>query len=116
MKGARWGVGEGVRTGKGPEKAFAERQAINAPLQGSAADIIKRAMIRIMPALEAQKLNAKMLLQVHDELIFEAPEGEADKVIAVVREVMEQATRPVMDLSVPLVVDANAARTWADAH
>jgi len=107
---------EGVRTGKGPEKAFAERQAINAPLQGSAADIIKRAMIRIMPALEAQKLNAKMLLQVHDELIFEAPEGEADKVIAVVREVMEQATRPVMDLSVPLVVDANAARTWADAH
>ncbi len=107
---------EAARSGKGPEKSFAERQAINAPLQGSAADIIKRAMIRMMPALEAKGLKAQMLLQVHDELIFEAPASEADATIAVVKQVMETATRPVMDLSVPLVVDANAADTWGQAH
>ena len=107
---------EGVKAKNPNERAFAERQAINAPLQGSAADIIKRAMIRIPGAFEKAGLEAKMLLQVHDELIFEAPEEQADKVMKVAREVMETATRPVMDLSVPLVVDANAAKTWSEAH
>jgi len=102
--------------GKGPERSFAERQAINAPLQGSAADIIKRAMVKMPSALEKSGLKAKMLLQVHDELIFEAPKSEAEKTISVVKKVMETATFPVMDLSVPLVVEAEAARSWAEAH
>ncbi len=107
---------QGVKSKNGAERAFAERQAINAPLQGSAADIIKRAMIRIPSALEAADLRARMLLQVHDELIFEAPESEAEKTMDVVKSVMENATRPVMDLSVPLVVEAKVAHSWALAH
>ena len=101
---------------KGPARAFAERQAINAPLQGTAADIIKRAMIRMPGALAAAGLKAKMLLQVHDELIFECPEKEADKLIGVVRETMSSADGPSLKLSVPLVVDARAAENWAAAH
>ncbi len=98
------------------QRTFAERQAINAPLQGSAADIIKRAMIRMPGALADAGLNARMLLQVHDELIFECPEAEADRVIETVREVMIGAPLPAVDLSVPLVVEAAAAKTWAEAH
>jgi DNA polymerase I len=97
-------------------RSFAERQAINAPIQGSAADIIKRAMIRVPAGLAERGLKARMLLQVHDELIFEAPEDEADRVIALVRELMQGAARPVLELSVPLEVEAQAARTWAEAH
>ncbi len=100
----------------GAQRAFAERQAINAPIQGSAADIIKRAMIRMPGALAAKKLDAKMLLQVHDELIFEVPEAQAEDTIKVVRHVMQKAPLPALDLSVPLDVDANAAKTWAEAH
>ena len=107
---------EGMRSKNPNERAFVERQAINAPLQGSAADIIKRAMVRINPAFEAAGLDAKMLLQVHDELIFEAPESQAEDVIRIARDVMEQATRPVMDLNVPLVVDASSGTSWAEAH
>jgi DNA polymerase-1 len=101
---------------KGPQKAFAERQAINAPIQGSAADIIKRAMIRMPEALAKAKLKARMLLQVHDELVFECPEKEAEKLIKVAKETMQSAASPAMDLSVPLEVDARAAANWADAH
>jgi len=103
-------------TSKGPQRGFAERQAINAPIQGSAADIIKRAMIKMPDALEAAGLNAKMLLQVHDELIFEAPEAEADATIELVRRVMEKAPLPALALSVPLVVEAQAGKNWAEAH
>ncbi len=101
---------------KGPSRAFAERQAINAPLQGTAADIIKRAMIRMPEALAKAGLKARMLLQVHDELVFECPEKEADTLIRVARETMSGADGPAIKLSVPLVVDAKAAKTWAAAH
>ncbi|MEM9838406.1 MAG: DNA polymerase I [Pseudomonadota bacterium] len=95
---------------------FAERQAINAPIQGTAADVVKRAMVRVPPALERAKLSARMLLQVHDELVLECPKAEAEETCAVVKQVMEQAHLPVADLSVPLVVEANAADNWEEAH
>jgi DNA polymerase-1 len=98
------------------ERAFGDRAAINAPIQGAAADIIRRAMIRMPAALKAEGLTAKMLLQVHDELVFEAPEAEADAVIAVARRVMERAAEPAVAISVPLVVEARAAANWDDAH
>jgi len=97
-------------------RAFNERAAINAPIQGAAADIIRRAMIRMEDALEKEKLAARMLLQVHDELIFEVPENEVEKTIALVREVMENAAMPAVSLSVPLKVDARAAHNWDEAH
>ncbi len=93
-------------------RAFAERAAINAPLQGGAADIIKRAMIRLPGALSAAKLKAKMLLQVHDELLFEVPEKELDKTKDVTRKIMEGAA----SLTVPLVVEAGVGDNWAAAH
>jgi DNA polymerase-1 len=97
-------------------RAFNERAAINARLQGSAADIIRRDMVRIEPALTRAKLNAKMLLQVHDELIFEVPEGEVQKPLPIVKRVMEDAPMPALSLSVPLQVDARAAHNWDEAH
>ena len=93
-----------------------ERAAINAPIQGSAADIIRRAMVRMADALEEAGLQARMLLQVHDELIFEAPEGEADATMEVARTVMEAAPEPALKLKVPLKVDARAANNWEAAH
>jgi DNA polymerase-1 len=103
--------------GKSPaERAFGDRAAINAPIQGAAADVIRRAMVRMPGALRDAGLTAKMLLQVHDELIFEAPEAEADAVIAVARRIMERAPEPAVALTVPLVVDARAAANWDDAH
>lgn len=101
---------------KGPAKAFAERQAINAPIQGSAADVIKRAMIRMPDALTKAGLTARMLLQVHDELVFECPESEAETLIKVAQDTMQGAAMPALNLSVPLVVDARAAKNWAEAH
>lgn len=97
-------------------RAFNERAAINARLQGTAADIIRRAMIRMEPALAAARLNAQMLLQVHDELVFEVPEDEAEKTIPVVQKVMENAAEPAVQLAVPLKVDARAAKNWDEAH
>ncbi|WP_455466085.1 DNA polymerase I [Bartonella sp. B39] len=97
-------------------RAFNERAAINAPIQGSAADIIRRAMIQMEDALETEKLSAKMLLQVHDELIFEIPENESEKTMAVVKKVMENATMPVLSLSVPLEVKVMVAQNWGEAH
>ena len=97
-------------------RAFNERAAINARLQGSAADIIRRAMIRIEPELEAAKLRAQMLLQVHDELIFEVPEEEVAATLPIVKSVMEEAPHPAVALNVPLKVDARAADNWDEAH
>lgn len=96
-------------------RAGAERQAINAPIQGTAADIIRRAMIRMPDAIKAVD-GARMLLQVHDELIFEVPEKSAADLISVVKPVMENASAPAVNLTVPLVVDAKAAHNWNDAH
>ena len=93
-----------------------ERAAINAPIQGSAADIIRRAMIRMGPALAAAGLSARMLMQVHDELVFEAPEDEVDKTMEVAQAVMEKAPEPVLRLSVPLKVDARSGDNWEAAH
>ena len=97
-------------------KNYAERQAINAPIQGAAADIIKRAMIRVPAALAKAKLQARMLLQVHDELLFEAPTGQVDDTIAVVSEVMAGAAGPALELAVPLEVEAGVGANWAEAH
>ena len=97
-------------------RAFAERAAINAPIQGSAADIIRRAMIAMPPVLKKKAPKSRMLLQVHDELIFEAPESETDKLMQNVREVMQNACAPRLSLSVPLVVEAQAAKNWDEAH
>jgi DNA polymerase-1 len=98
------------------DRAFFERAAINAPIQGAAADIIRRAMVRMDAALAKEKLSARMLLQVHDELVFEAPAKEAEATIAVARRVMEEAPQPAVRLSVPLKVDARAAANWDEAH
>ncbi len=99
---------------KGPQAGFAKRAAINAPIQGSAADIIRRAMIRMPEAIDG--LPVKMLLQVHDELIFEVEEEAVDRVIPVIRDVMEGAADPAVKLSVPLIVDAGQGANWAEAH
>jgi DNA polymerase I len=98
------------------ERAFMERAAINAPIQGAAADIIRRAMIRMQEALDAAKLSAKMLLQVHDELIFETRDEEIEATMKVVKHVMEKAPEPAVKLTVPLQVDARAAMNWDEAH
>jgi DNA polymerase-1 len=97
-------------------RAFMERASINAPLQGTAADIIKRAMIRIPDALKQAGLKARMLLQVHDELLFEVPEAEADGTAALVREIMEKAAEPARHISVPLIAEAGIGDNWAEAH
>ena len=97
-------------------RGFAERQAINAPIQGTAADIIKRAMIQLPPILAAHSISADMLLQVHDELIFEVPEEQANDATAVITAVMERAADPVVSLAVPLVAEAGIADSWAEAH
>ena len=105
-----------IRSTNAAERSFAERQAINAPLQGSAADIIKRAMIRLPAALRREGLKGRMLLQVHDELILEAPEAEAAHTIEVVKNVMISAPGPALVLKAPLVVEATAAANWSAAH
>ncbi|MEM7718677.1 MAG: DNA polymerase I [Pseudomonadota bacterium] len=99
---------------RGPHAGFAKRAAINAPIQGTAADIIRRAMIR-MPAAIAD-LPARMLLQVHDELLFEVEDSAVDPLIDIARTVMETATLPAISLDVPLVVDAGRGQNWAEAH
>ncbi len=106
----------GIKDPNQSVRGFSERAAINAPLQGAAADIIKRAMRRIPPALEKAGLGARMLLQVHDELVFEVAEKEAEETAALVKQVMEGAASPVVDLSVKLVVDTGSARHWDEAH
>ncbi|WP_019906591.1 DNA polymerase I [Methylobacterium sp. 77] len=105
-----------IRSNNPNERASVERQAINAPIQGSAADIIRRAMTRMEEALRAERLNVRMLLQVHDELVFEAPEDEVDKALPVITRIMVDAPAPALTLRVPLVVEARAAGNWEEAH
>ncbi len=105
-----------IRSNNPNERASVERQAINAPIQGSAADIIRRAMIRMEDALKAERLNVRMLLQVHDELVFEAPEDEVAKALPVISRIMVEAPAPALTLRVPLVVEARAAQNWEEAH
>ena len=99
---------------KGPQAGFAKRAAINAPIQGTAADVIRRAMIR-MPAAIAG-IDAKMLLQVHDELLFEVADDDAKALIPIARDVMENAADPAVKLSVKLTVEAGTGANWAAAH
>ena len=106
----------GIRDANPARRAGAERQAINAPLQGSAADIIKRAMIRIPAALASAALKTRMLLQVHDELLFEVPEAETQTAAEIIKKVMEGACAPHCELSVPLVVETGFAHSWDEAH
>ena len=98
------------------ERAFNERAAINMPIQGTAADIIRRAMVRMDAALVAAGLEARMLLQVHDELVFEIADGEVERAIPVIKRVMVEAPHPAVALSVPLAVEAAAAHNWDEAH
>jgi DNA polymerase-1 len=97
-------------------RAFNERAAINARLQGTAADIIRRAMVRMDAALAKSNLSAQMLLQVHDELVFEVADDEVEATLPAVQKVMEQAPMPALSLSVPLAVEARAAHNWDEAH
>ncbi len=97
-------------------RGFAERQAINAPIQGTAADIIKRAMIRLPSALANKSIPADMLLQVHDELIFEVPNEHVQDAVSIITNVMETAAEPILKLAVPILVAAGIADSWADAH
>lgn len=96
----------------GRTKSFAERAAINAPIQGGAADIIKMAMIRVEKVLKEKKISAKLLLQIHDELIFEVPENRTIEAEQIIKENMEQ----VVKLSVPLVVEVGIGKNWREAH
>jgi len=105
-----------IRSKSAGDRAFAERAAINAPIQGTAADVMRRAMIRMPGALADAGLTARMLLQVHDELVFEAPEAESDAVCRLACEVMENASLPAVSFSVPLKVEARAAANWEAAH
>ncbi|MGJ4946036.1 DNA polymerase I [Bradyrhizobium sp. HKCCYLS1011] len=105
-----------IKASNASVRSFNERAAINARLQGTAADIIRRAMTRVEDALARHKLSAQMLLQVHDELIFEVPDEEVEATLPVVRHVMQDAPFPAVLLSVPLHVDARAATNWDEAH
>ena len=107
---------QGITASNPAQRGFAERQAINAPIQGTAADIIKQAMVRLPAALEAAGLPARMLLQVHDELIIEAEDSCVDAAISTIIRVMEQAASPQLELAVPLVVEARAGSNWDEAH
>lgn len=107
-----------IRSSNPSVRAFNERAAINAPIQGSAADVIRRAMIKIEPALVEVGLadRVRMLLQVHDELIFEVEDEDVEKAMPVIVSVMENATMPALEMRVPLRVDARAATNWDEAH
>ena len=100
----------------GMQRAFGERAAINAPIQGSAADVIRRAMIKMPDAIVNAGLGAKMLLQVHDELVFEVPENEVEKTVPIITKVMERAALPALEISVPLTVDCGIGNNWNEAH
>src|SRR6478752_3860128 len=105
-----------IKASNASVRAFNERASINARLQRTAADIIRRAMIRMEDTLAEAKLTGQMLLQVHDELVFEVPESEVERTLPVVKKVMEDAPHPAIQLSVPLQVDARAANNWDEAH
>ena len=107
---------KGINSKNFQERSFAERQSINAPIQGSAADIIKRAMIKIHNVFQEKNIESKMLLQVHDELVFECPKDEINTVSNLIKKEMEQANLPLFPLNVPIVVDFGAADNWSEAH
>jgi len=107
---------QGITASNPAQRGFAERQAINAPIQGTAADIIKLAMVMMPPALKDAGSPARMLLQVHDELIFECPEDHGEDAMALIRQVMEGAASPGLDLDVPLVAEASLGKSWDEAH
>ncbi len=100
----------------GMRRSFGERAAINAPIQGAAADVIRRAMIKMPGALRDAGLDAKMLLQVHDELVFEVPQNQMEQTIPLVRRIMENAALPAIEITVPLTVDCGAGDNWDEAH
>ena len=101
-----------INSGNSVVRSFAERNAINAPVQGSSADMIKLAMIAVQKRIEAQRLAARMILQVHDELVFDVPENEVETLSACVVEEMRNA----LPMSVPVEVEVNSAANWLDAH
>ena len=109
MMGRRRNIPELKASNKNVQ-AFGERVAMNAPIQGSAADIIKAAMVKVYKRLKRENLKSKLILQVHDELIIEAPNNEKDAVRKLLKEEMEGAAK----LSVPLVVDMNDGKSWYD--
>lgn len=93
-------------------RSYAERNAINAPVQGSSADMIKLAMIAVQRRIEKEGLSSKMILQVHDELVFDVPENEVERLSALVQEEMRNA----LPMQVPIEVEVNSASNWLDAH
>ena len=97
-------------------RGFAERQSINAPIQGTASDIIKLSMIELYKHIENKKLNAKMLLQVHDELIFEIKNNEIEESIIIIKTIMETNHLQYMDFKVPLTVDYGVGYNWGESH
>lgn len=101
-----------INSRNGVVRGHAERNAINAPVQGSAADVIKLAMIKVQAEIETQNLQSKMLLQVHDELVFDALKSELPQLKKLIKEAMEN----VIETSVPLIVDMGEGRTWLEAH
>jgi DNA polymerase-1 len=101
-----------IRSQNQASRKFAERVAINTPIQGTAADLIKKAMIEIFRDLNHRKMRSRMLLQVHDELLFEVPEEEKEEMASLVRERMET----IYPLRVPLKVELGWGRNWAEAH
>ena len=103
---------EDINSGNANIRSFAERNAINAPIQGSAADIMKLAMISLHNKIKEEGLTTKMILQVHDELVLEVEKSELERVIEITRESMSMAA----NLSVPLTVDIRHADNWLDAH
>ncbi|TDK35707.1 DNA polymerase I [Rhizobium deserti] len=105
-----------IRSSNPSVRAFNERAAINAPIQGSAADIIRRAMVKMEGVMSKAQLSARMLLQVHDELIFEVEDAEIEATLPVVVSTMEQAAMPAIAMRVPLKVDVRAAHNWDEAH
>ena len=107
---------KGINSKNFQERSFAERQSINAPIQGSAADIIKRAMIKIHNVFQEKNIESKMLLQVHDELVFECPKDEIKAVSNLIKKEMEQANLPLFPLNIPIVVDFGEADNWSEAH
>ena len=107
---------KGINSKNFQERSFAERQSINAPIQGSAADIIKRAMIKIHNVFQEKNIESKMLLQVHDELVFECPKDEISYVSNLIKKEMEQANLPLYPLNIPIVVDFGEADNWSEAH
>ncbi|MDC1442735.1 DNA polymerase I [Rhodospirillaceae bacterium] len=106
----------GIKEASPARRGFFERAAINAPIQGTAADIIKRAMIKVPMALKNAQLNAQMLLTVHDELLFEVPNTELQDTTQTLRRAMEEAAMPAVKISVPLVAEAGTGLNWAEAH